>query len=116
MVGQRATDSKDQVRSSLQGELLECVCDQLCYFSFLQHPEFAMDGSKGFPNDIALIRLSQSADISKDNIQPISLPSSTDESFYEDKKCIISGWGLESETHSPRSIGPVFIILTLFRG
>merc|ERR1711976_37187 len=62
-----------------------------------KHPGFSMDsGSEGFPNDIALIRLATPADISRPNIKTISLPSSTDKSFYEDKECVITGWGLKN--------------------
>merc|ERR1711976_110006 len=63
--------------------------------SFL-HPDFSLEPSEGFPNDIALLRLAGLADTSRSNIGTISLPSSTDKTFYEGRQCVITGWGLEN--------------------
>merc|ERR1712055_54080 len=63
---------------------------------YFEHPDFSLEPSEGFPNDIALLKLAGQADLSNPNIQIASLPSSTDKTFYEDKNCVITGWGLEN--------------------
>jgi len=55
-----------------------------------------MNPSLGFPNDIALLKLYTKADLSRPNIAAAKLPSSVDKDFYNNKTCIISGWGLEN--------------------
>jgi len=60
------------------------------------HPNFSNNPSLGFPNDIALLKLEAAADTNRSNIATARLPSSTDKDYYNDKTCIITGWGLEN--------------------
>lgn len=55
------------------------------------------DGSaNGIPNDIALIRLSESADTSSSGIETVSIPTATNKEFTSSDRCYISGWGKTS--------------------
>ena len=63
-----------------------------CYF---QHQQYNGAGS-GIPNDIALLRLAEPADVSKPEIEVVSLPSSANQAFNTRDECYISGWGKTS--------------------
>jgi len=58
--------------------------------SITSHPGWSNDGSRGFPNDISVIRLSRAAS-SNQFISPINLPQAGQD-FYG-STCVISGWG-----------------------
>ena len=62
------------------------------FLSSFQHPRFEQDGSKGFPNDIALVFLKKDAPINGKTVGTACLPKSAT-ADYKDKECWISGWG-----------------------
>ncbi len=59
-----------------------------------QHPDWNNSGYLGFPNDIAVMRLSTSADLSSPYISTITM-ASDGEDFVGDE-CYITGWGRTS--------------------
>jgi len=60
---------------------------------FMQHPSW--NSPANFDNDVALLRLSQSATFN-DHVSPICLPSPS--TCFEPKTpCIVTGWGLQNE-------------------
>ncbi len=61
-----------------------------------QHPNWTMDSRRGFPNDIALIRLTTPADLTNRFIETIPLATPSDGDFAGDE-CYIIGWGLTSK-------------------
>jgi len=61
--------------------------------SIKQHPKWNSDGSKGFPNDVAVMRLSTPAPIDGKTVVPAKLPS-RHPMDYTNSECWISGWGL----------------------
>jgi len=56
------------------------------------HPSYSHTPSQGFPNDIALLRLSRAAPIDGTKIRAAKLPPSSSTS-YVGVECYISGWG-----------------------
>ena len=65
--------------------------DQHAVSSITQHPDFINLGAAAWPNDIALLELTVSADESDPNIQ--SVPISSREVDFPYSDCMISGWG-----------------------
>ncbi|XP_013413510.1 chymotrypsinogen A [Lingula anatina] len=61
----------------------------------IEHPQYNGNGA-GFPNDIALLKLSEAVSYSSE-IQPACLPASTDD-FLGNNDCWITGWGLTQGT------------------
>jgi len=61
----------------------------------IEHPLWDNNPSLGFPNDIALLRLAEPADVSRPTIAAAKLPES-DSVEYTDSKCVITGWGYTS--------------------
>ncbi|XP_022329689.2 elastase-1-like [Crassostrea virginica] len=59
--------------------------------SILMHPQYS-ESSGGFPNDIAILRLSSSASLDA-YVKVAALPTSTSTSFYNGRNCYITGWG-----------------------
>lgn len=59
--------------------------------SILMHPQYS-ESSGGFPNDIAILRLSTPATLNE-YVKVAPLPSSTTTSFYNGRTCFITGWG-----------------------
>ena len=57
-----------------------------------QHPNWSLEAS-GFPNDIALLRLSTAANVSSKYINPISMADPSSGNFAG-QNCTIIGWGL----------------------
>ncbi|XP_014785320.1 chymotrypsin B [Octopus bimaculoides] len=72
----------------------------LAYKVFVSHPEFVSDSS-GFPFDIALVKLSQKAQITS-AVAPMALPENATETFVN-RECWVLGWGL---TDSAASVIP----------
>ena len=64
----------------------------VCISFLIQHPKWNADGSLGFPNDIALIRLERAAPVDATTVVSAKLPASHPMD-YTDKECWISGWG-----------------------
>ncbi|KAK3105539.1 hypothetical protein FSP39_000041 [Pinctada imbricata] len=58
----------------------------------LKHQDYNGD-TGGFPNDIAVLKFASKASLNE-QVQPVTLPSSTSTSHYADKTCYITGWGL----------------------
>ncbi|KAK3088468.1 hypothetical protein FSP39_019573 [Pinctada imbricata] len=58
----------------------------------IMHPDYDSNGA-GFPNDIALLKLS--GDVANNKAEIISLPRGTD-GFLENPDCWITGWGKTS--------------------
>ena len=59
--------------------------------SIKTHPGWVEDGNQGFPNDIAVIKLTST--IARNNyVTPVALPSSS-ENFESSGDCWITGWG-----------------------
>merc|ERR1711893_156420 len=56
------------------------------------HPGWRRDGSRGFPNDVAVIKLAYPYDPTNRFISPISL-APNDGRDYAGDDCVISGWG-----------------------
>ena len=64
--------------------------DSSCLFS-IQTGRIAVP-CNGFPNDIALLKLDQPANLSNEYIETVNISeNSTD--YYTDAECWISGWG-----------------------
>ncbi|XP_061175620.1 elastase-1-like [Saccostrea echinata] len=61
----------------------------------IMHEQYNGGGS-GIPNDIALLRLQDSADTSRPEIGIVALPSSSNQEFSTRDTCFISGWGKTS--------------------
>ena len=59
--------------------------------SIIRHPSYS-GSSSGFPNDIALMKLSSSADLSSKYATAVALPDSN-EDFAGNDECWITGWG-----------------------
>ena len=59
-----------------------------------QHPEFN-DSRENYPNDIAILQLTEAADISEEAgpVHPICLPPSDDTVYWENPSCYASGYG-----------------------
>merc|ERR1712179_226850 len=57
-----------------------------------RHPQFALDGSRGFPNDVATLRLASNANLNNIFIDPVSM-APNDGHMYVGDECYISGWG-----------------------
>jgi len=57
----------------------------------LVHPDWSPIPWKGFPNDIALLYLSKSADLSSKFVSTVALPNEN-QSFLG-SNCVITGWG-----------------------
>lgn len=62
----------------------------MVFFFFMQHPEFIADPN-GYPFDLALIKLSESA-VNTSAVEPIDLAGDLNETFVG-KECWIIGWG-----------------------
>ena len=62
-----------------------------CLSFVVQHPQYS-ESSGGFPNDIAILRLSSSASLDA-YVKVAALPTSTSTSFYNGRNCYITGWG-----------------------
>jgi len=65
--------------------------DEIDVAEIVYHPDFVLI-VPGIPNDIALLRLVRSADLSHPNVGVVSLPS-PDNDFSQEDNCFISGWG-----------------------
>ncbi len=63
----------------------------LVHFKF-QHRSWVGDGSRGFPNDIALLELATPADLSSQYIDTIEMVNANDGDFAG-QNCKIIGWG-----------------------
>merc|ERR1719348_1078540 len=63
--------------------------------SITRHPQYSQSGSQGFPNDIAVIRLSTAATLNN-FVAPITLAASTAGDFVG-SDCWITGWGSSTE-------------------
>ncbi|CAD5113848.1 DgyrCDS3008 [Dimorphilus gyrociliatus] len=59
------------------------------------HPEFELI-NPGLPNDIALLKLKENADLGNPNINTISLPPNDSNDFAGNSDCWITGWGRTS--------------------
>ncbi|CAH1772549.1 unnamed protein product [Owenia fusiformis] len=62
---------------------------------YILHEDFSSKKS-GFPNDIALMKLSHPVQFNR-YIQPVCLPNG-DDTFLDNKECWITGWGLTKGT------------------
>jgi len=58
----------------------------------IQHERWIPDPYKGFPNDIALMRLVEPANITLPHVEKACLPTINDMNFTGEE-CWISGWG-----------------------
>ena len=58
---------------------------------YFQHPEFSLL-NPGAPNDLALLRLSEAADLDNDYISTVAL-GSPDIEYAGNPDCYMSGWG-----------------------
>ena len=58
-----------------------------------QHERWLADPLKGYPNDIALLRLTEEPDMSDERIGMACIPDTTDFNFTGNPDCWISGWG-----------------------
>ena len=61
-------------------------------FVLFQHPQWRGDGSRGFPNDIAILELYTPADTSSSYIDTIEMVGEFDGDFAG-QNCKIIGWG-----------------------
>lgn len=100
---------------NIQGACNGPVQDIMIEKTFI-HPQFRKDSG----NDIALLKLSQPADITRNNIRTICLPLTSESEFSnvkEDSKnaMLISGWGLTCEYLLPifNNAYVKFLIITL---
>lgn len=62
-----------------------------CLINF-QHPDF--EGGSPWPNDIALIEIAESVDLSDEYVDVVSISSHGVD--YPFSGCVISGWGHET--------------------
>jgi len=60
-----------------------------------KHPGWVSDGRRGFPNDVAVVRLSMAAPIDGKTVVAGKLPT-THPKDYTKNECWISGWGRTS--------------------
>ena len=58
-----------------------------------QHERWAADPYKGYPNDIALLRLLNAPDFSDERIAKACVPMQHDFNFTGNPDCWITGWG-----------------------
>jgi secreted trypsin-like serine protease len=58
----------------------------------IKHERWAPNPYLGYPNDIALLRLTQNADLTDPNVELACLPQQTDFNFTNEE-CWITGWG-----------------------
>ncbi|CAH1782056.1 unnamed protein product [Owenia fusiformis] len=56
----------------------------------IMHPDFVQDGSRGFPNDIALLRLATPINL---NFARATIPLASGSTDFAGQLCDISGWG-----------------------
>ncbi|CAH1783865.1 unnamed protein product [Owenia fusiformis] len=76
-----------QVRNSVDGTGNEQVVNVA---QVIQHEDFDQDGSVGFPNDIALLRLESPITLTA---QRATIPVASGSTDFANQNCIISGWG-----------------------
>lgn len=57
-----------------------------------QHPDYVQDGSRGFPNDVSVLRLTTAIDPNRFT-GPATLPPLTGAPDYVGFTCYITGWG-----------------------
>ena len=60
----------------------------------IRHPSYANDGRRGFPNDIALIQVTQRMNLNGRYAKAIQMANSGQK--FEGSSCYITGWGLTS--------------------
>lgn len=58
----------------------------------IMHPDYVPDGSRFYPNDVALIKTTEEIAFNK-FVQPVVLPES-DETFSNATECVTMGWGV----------------------
>jgi len=63
---------------------------------WIKHPRWGESGGAMFDHDISILRLGQAAQMSS-QVSPICLPSD-DSCFATGTQCVVTGWGLLSET------------------
>ena len=62
-------------------------------FNLSQHDRWAADPYKGYPNDIALLRLTSPVDFSDERVGRACIPRENDYNFTDNENCWITGWG-----------------------
>merc|ERR1712004_188514 len=66
---------------------------------FIVHPDYESDMDKGLPNDLALIRLAEEADLTSSFVSAIEVTDETQD--FSEKDCMITGWGATGRGYNP---------------
>merc|ERR1712150_174122 len=62
--------------------------------NIIAHPDWTMDGSKGFPNDIAVVEIQGKMDLSSKYVKAIEMAQPSQD--FIGAECVITGWGKTS--------------------